>query len=452
METNTTNTAKLQLTRLIEFRQAAYDCFTRSGDALFDLLDALLLSPELQSFPDLSCVPVFRRHWPSLYECLQDGRIDDLEMLLLCLKYLPATQRPLIIGDHTAWPRLYTQTLEDVSIQHQPTPIVLQAPITIGYGFSTLGIVKEDKGSWFLPLLHERISSALTPREKAVEQLKTVVPLLAGRPLALYDSEYGSGPFFKETDHIECDLLVRIRPNRTLYRPPLPYSGRGRYPKHGPVLRFKDPQTWGQVNEEFECDDEQLGHVKVQRWGRMHFKDAANSPLDLLRIERFSARDTKRDPKVMWLAWRAKLQETLAECWRKYLRRYTIEHWYRFIKQNLHWKLPALSTPAQCQLWSHLMVLASWQLFLAREVVNDQPKPWQKPQTKLTPGRVQQSLAVLLAGIGTPACAPKPRGKSPGWEKGRPRTKRTRYPLVKKHPKMVKKRPKKPAQTAFDNS
>jgi hypothetical protein len=182
----------------------------------------------------------------------------------------------------------------------------------------------------------------------------------------------------------------------------------------------------------------------------MHFKDAPECPFDLLRIERFSARNTKRDPKVVWLARRVKDQQPLVKWWERYLRRYCIEHWYRFIKQNLHWKLPALSTPAQSQLWSWLVVLASWFIFLAREVVKDQPKPWQKTQTNLTPGRVQQSIGTLLAGIGTPATAPKPRGKSPGWPKGRLRKKRTTYPLVKKHPKKVKKRPKKPARKISD--
>lgn len=88
MRNNPTETAKPQLTRLVEFRQAAYECFTQAGDALFELLDALLLSPQLASFPELSCVPVFRRCWPSLYQCLQDGCLDEFKELCLCLKYL----------------------------------------------------------------------------------------------------------------------------------------------------------------------------------------------------------------------------------------------------------------------------------------------------------------------------------------------------------------------------
>lgn len=95
------------------------------------------------------------------------------------------------------------------------------------------------------------------------------------------------------------------------------------------------------------------------------------------------------------------------------------------------------------------MPLLSWQLWLARETVEDRPLPWQKSQTKLTPGRVAQGFAAILTAIDTPAGDPKPRGNSPGWQKDQPRPKRTRYPVVKqttpKPRKSVKQQNLKPA-------
>ncbi len=84
--------------------------------------------------------------------------------------------------------------------------------------------------------------------------------------------------------------------------------------------------------------------------------------------------------------------------------------------------------------WSDLMPPLTWQLWLAREIVKDNPLPWQKNQEVgyLTPGRVAQSFLGLLTVIGTPAKNPKPRGKSKGWPKGQKRTKKIRYPIVKK--------------------
>ncbi|MEM4203641.1 MAG: hypothetical protein QXS54_06190, partial [Candidatus Methanomethylicaceae archaeon] len=69
-----------------------------------------------------------------------------------------------------------------------------------------------------------------------------------------------------------------------------------------------------------------------------------------------------------------------------------------------------------------------------------QPTPLAKPQPQPSPGRVRQGMAAVLAAIGTPAKAPKPRGKSPGWPKGRPRQRRQRLPVVKK----TKKKPDQP--------
>jgi hypothetical protein len=85
-----------------------------------------------------------------------------------------------------------------------------------------------------------------------------------------------------------------------------------------------------------------------------------------------------------------------------------------------------------------LITLAQWQLFLARDVVKDQPLPWQPAQEKLTPERVLQSLGGLFRQIDTPAVAPQTRGKSPGWSQGRQRTRPERHPVVKKGKKKAK--------------
>jgi hypothetical protein len=90
------------------------------------------------------------------------------------------------------------------------------------------------------------------------------------------------------------------------------------------------------------------------------------------------------------------------------------------------------------------MPLLSWQLWLARDLVTECPLLRQKSQTHLTPGRVAQSLAALFSQLGTPAQAPQPRRKSPGWTQGQPRTPRVRAPIVKKR---YSKR-KKQAQTS----
>ena len=122
--------------------------------------------------------------------------------------------------------------------------------------------------------------------------------------------------------------------------------------------------------------------------------------------------------------------------------RFGVDHWYRFAKQRLHWTLPNFATPHQCERWSDLMPNLTWQLWLARKLVEDIHLPWQKPQKNLTPGRVAQSIFPLLTEIGSPAMPPKPRGKSSGCKKGQTRRKRKTYPMVKRRyspPKKSKK-------------
>jgi hypothetical protein len=56
---------------LIEFRQTVYnEVLTRSRDAQFELVDALLLRAPIHSFPELSRSPVFRRQWYSVYTAM----------------------------------------------------------------------------------------------------------------------------------------------------------------------------------------------------------------------------------------------------------------------------------------------------------------------------------------------------------------------------------------------
>ena len=132
----------------------------------------------------------------------------------------------------------------------------------------------------------------------------------------------------------------------------------------------------------------------------------------------------------------------LSSFWQLYCRRFAIDHWYRFAKGRLHWTLPQLSTPEQCQRWSDLLPLMTWQLWLAHAIVHDNPLPWQKKQSRLSPGRVAQAMGAVFAAIGTPSVPPKPRGKSPGWPTGKARLRRIRYPTVKKStPKPKKEQP-----------
>lgn len=430
--------------KLREFRHKAYGMMRNGRDALFDLMDAVLVSRGVYSFAELSVSPVFRRKWPSLYEALQDSEPPRKEWMELYSEQVRSDQQIVIAGDHTAWSRLQAPTLRERTYEHQANPMSGTKPITLGQGYSTIAWIPEEEGSWALPLLHERITSAETPIEKAASQLRQVCQKLAVRPLSLWDAEYGCATFLQKTADIACDKLIRLRSNRVLYGAPPPYSGKGRPRKHGEVFKLKDSTTWWQPDEEQTVEETKWGTLHLQMWHALHFKQATTQVLSLIRVERTSPTSTTPQ-KPLWLLWLGIEKPPLKTLWKQYLRRFAIDHWYRFAKQRLHWTLPQLATPESSQRWSDLMPLLTWQLWLAKPEVQDTPLPWQRTSTALSPGRVANAFAAVLVVIGTPAPEPKPRGKSPGWTPGQTRSRRTRYPTVKKRFRKPKTGAKKPA-------
>jgi len=71
---------------------------------------------------------------------------------------------------------------------------------------------------------------------------------------------------------------------------------------------------------------------------------------------------TTRANKTLWLWWSGEGEPDLDLCFRAYLRRFDIEHMFRFAKNTLGWTTPALRTPEQADRWSWLIVAALTQL------------------------------------------------------------------------------------------
>ncbi len=163
---------KMILEKLKQFRQGAYTLLGKGKDAIFDLMDAVLTSPGVKSFVQLSLSPVFRRAWSSVYAGLRNSKPQRQKLMKLYIEQIPTEPRPLLAGDHTAWSRSYAVTLKDRTIEHQPTQIAGNKPIAVGHGFSTIAWIPEAEGSWALPLRHERITSFETPLRRAAFQLR----------------------------------------------------------------------------------------------------------------------------------------------------------------------------------------------------------------------------------------------------------------------------------------
>jgi hypothetical protein len=195
---------------------------------------------------------------------------------------------------------------------------------------------------------------------------------------------------------------------------------------------------------EHHADDAQYGHVRVRAWANLHAipqnhrfkgsrgpKPLVRGTLILVEVSRLPGRT--QAPQVLWLWWYGSGEPDLAVVWRAYVRRFDLEHTYRFVRQDLNWTTPRPRYPEQADRWTWLVVLAYTQVRLARPLVADQRLPWEQrlAPSALTPARVRRAFSTLFPALGTPATVPKPCGRSPGRPKGRRSKPAKRFPGVK---------------------
>jgi hypothetical protein len=123
--------------------------------------------------------------------------------------------------------------------------------------------------------------------------------------------------------------------------------------------------------------------------------------------------------------------------WQAYLRRFDLEHLFRFIKSRLGWNRPVLRDPAAADRWTWLVIAAHTQLRLARPLAEDLRKPWERParQGRLTPARVRRGFRRLHGKTPQPARAPKPSTAGPGRPTGMKNKHRAREHPVGKQDK-----------------
>lgn len=415
---------------------------------MFNLLDALLSEGRVSSFAMLSQSEQFQRKWPSLYAAIEDGEIDSQWLRTYLARQAPQQGICVFPLDGSPWPRPRSRVLPDRQYVYQASSAVNGGTVTVGYPYSLLEWCVEPHSSWCLPVDPRRVPSTQTPQEVGIEQVQALAAArsayLDALDIVAADGKYGNAKFFLPLKGQRCGILARLRCDRVLYGPPPPRKPhqKGRSRVHGARFAFKEPDTWSAPVEVLELEDEYWGQVRLERWTGLHEKKGADVPYDVIRACVHLERE--KPPAALWLAWLPPAQipvevsVTVETIWRAYTARWPIEAGIHFRKENLGWTMPRFQSKEAGDRWTELTALAYWMIFLARPIVADLPFPWQKPQSQLTPQRVQQSLQPIFALIGSPARPPKVRGKALGWPKGRQRAVKQRYKVVKKTPVVAK--------------
>ena len=421
---------------LHSFRRSLYECLHRRGDALFELADAILTADAAPSPVHLRLQASHRRCSGAAFTLRWTG---DGSTLKLCGGCSPAIRSLEAKRPYTPWTRACGP---DATRSVAPSAAFI----------ARLNFVRE---SWTAPVDVRRVRPAQDANEVAAEQVKAFLrrsPEERVAPLFVFDAGYDPVKVQQELEGSPCQILVRLRAGRRFYAdpsltgPPAPhwtatsprsedevrglkhlaralYYGahmRGRWLRSG-----APPQAWANL------------HPKV----RAHEGRGSRGPLPivvgtlvLVEVERLPRGERRREPRVLWLWWHGPEGEApnLGLLWRAYVRRFDLEHTFRFHKNRL-WdgQRRGCATPSR-QIggrgwWWPLSLNSGWRGRCGPKATLGAPLRHRPPDTDPGPPRRFGAFgATPHAREAAETC-----GRSLGRPKGRLSGRAKRYPALK---------------------
>ena len=456
---------------LAGFREELYGCLTRRGDALFGLADAVLCEDRrVSDLARLSLVPEFGRGHGALYDGLNAGRVE-IGRLRVAVAGLPLPAWPdgriRLAADVTCWPRPDAGTSPERMFCYVKGRGKNKGQMIPGWLYSLVAVLGPGASSWAPLLDAARTGPDDDETELTARQLREVAERLIaagqwrdGDPdiIIVLDAGYNAARLAWLLAGLPVCLVVRVRSDRVFYGPPPSRrAGRaGRPPRHGTRVACGDPATWagdGAPAAVTQAGPARYGPLSVMAWPRVHqqlTRDSAgweDHPGQLpavegtlIRVAAVSRAAGYRPLEPMWL-WSTDPDADPAQVtvlWQAYLRRFGLEHVFRFIKSRLGWDKPMLRDPAAADRWTWLIIACYAQLWLARTAAAAIRLPWQPALTAaaMTPGRVRAGFRRARRAAGTPASTAKPATPGPGRPQGRKNTRKAPVqPVGKRNPR-----------------
>jgi hypothetical protein len=457
---------------LAGFRGAFYDCLTLRADALFELTDAVLCSDgPVTTLVGLTLTAEHRRGHGALYDGLGSGRIqvDRLRRSLANLPVPRDAQGRITLGvDVSPWLRPDAATTADRSFCHVYGRGKGQAQMIPGWPYSFVAALEPGRTSWTTLLDAVRVSPCDDATEVTATQIREVIERLQQarhwKPgdadiLVVFDAGYDVTRLAFLLADLPVELLGRLRSDRVFYFPAPPQDGKpGRPPRHGPEFALSRVATQPVPEVTTLTQTSRYGAARARAWARLHPKlthraawadlsgelPVIEGSIIQLQVQRLPG---DRNPKPLWLWYsRPNVQQSdVDRLWRAFLRRFDLEHTFRFLKQTLGWTRPRIRTPEQGERWTWLIVAAHTQLRLARHLTQDLRRPWERPVTephRRTPARIRRGFRNLRPKTTLPATAPKPSRPGPGRPPGSKNKQRARQHDVGKNANNTHNSPK----------
>lgn len=467
--------------QLSQFRQELRACFNARSEATMNLLDALASNTAAKSVVELSLNPCFPHQYRSVYDAIEnfltvsdsqtepaERRAKELDLMRLCVPYLPVPKQRdfwLFGLDVTPQPRPFAKTLADRTIVYQPNTVLSNKPITIGHQYAAL-VCFPDKASvasppWAIPLSIRRVGSQEKATNVQAQQIASLLteeafPLHNDLSVCVVDSTLSAIPFLGPVKSIKnLVTIARCRSNRVFYHRPAKATNKRGHPLwYGARFDLKDASTSTSADQttsiELTTRRGRTLKVVISAWYNLLMRGTReypmhDNPFTLIRIH---VNDVHGKPVFQHPLWLVVIGEkrdhlSLKAVWAAYLNRYDVEHFFRFGKQRL--LTTAYQTPevSHEENWWQLTQLAYMQLWLARQLAETMPRPWERylPQfhtTEASPSLVQRDFGRIIRQIEPPPSLPKPRGKSPGRAKGVSVNRREKQKIIIKTKKRLK--------------
>ncbi|HEX8008274.1 MAG TPA: NF041680 family putative transposase [Trebonia sp.] len=452
--------ADAALGRLAGFRRELYWCLGMRRDALFEVCDALACKQErMLMLAELCLEPECRRGHGGVYGAVNSGEVR-VRRLRRALSALPLPQwddgRIRLAADVSNWLRPDAEASPERLFCHTYARGKGNAQLIPGWPYSIVAALEPGRTSWTLPLDALRPGPADDLTEVTAAQIRDVVTRITAaghwRPgdpdiLVILDAGYDLTRLAWLLRDLPVEITGRLRSDRVMHfpAPPLPArppSTGGKRPRHGHKLAFGDPRTWPDPAVTTRTDTTRYGTAEAMAWGRMHQRLAhrdgwgghegelpiVEGTLIRLQVDHLPG-ERDADPVWLWSSRAGTTGEEVNRAWQAFLRRFDIEHTFRFFKQVPGWTRPKLRDPAAADRWTWLILAAYAQLYLARPLAADIRLPWQQPCApgRLTPARVRRGYRNLRQILPVPASAPKPSRPGPG----RPAGSKNRRPATR---------------------
>ena len=429
---------------LARFRQGFHASLYAREDALFELADALLCtSGAIRTLVELSLAAEHRRGHGGMYAALSEGDLEP-ERLRWALAALPIPQardgRITLAVDVSNWLRPDAGTSPDRLFCHTYGRGRSKDQFIPGWPYSFVAALEPGPTSWTALLDAIRLAPSDDATAVTAEQLRAVVVKLVGAghwsvgdpPVTIVaDAGYDVARLAYLLGDLPVLMVARVRSDRVYRREARAHQPgmNGRPARHGARVKLSDPATWPEPDSAASTSTTRYGAADIRAWHRLHPTLTHRSgwleydgelpilPGTLIRLEVEHLPGSREpDPVWLWCSAPEADQDLVTVCWTMFLRRFDIEHTFRFLKQTLGWTRPKLRDPGAADRWTWLVIAAHTQLRLARPLAADLRRPWEQPlpPEKLTPARVRRGFRNIRANLSELTRAPKPSRPGPG--------------------------------------